>query len=91
PILKKPPFISATFVRSQVLLTCRAEGNPEPSVGWKKGLLPVSSLGPRYEILEDGTLRIEQAMIEDEGTYSCYATNFKGPLQTRTANLRVVG
>jgi hypothetical protein len=52
---------------------------------------PVTSLGDGYQILEDGTLRIDQVRIEDEGTYTCFAGNFVGPMDTATAYLKVIG
>ena len=39
----------------------------------------------------DGSLRIKDVSLRDEDTYTCFATNFVGPIDSRKAKLVVVG
>ncbi|XP_041428394.1 hemicentin-2 isoform X1 [Xenopus laevis] len=54
----------------RVVLECDVSGNPPPSVTWWKDgfLLPIH--GPK--------LQINSVSIDDEGVYTCVATNFAG-------------
>lgn len=43
----------------------------------------------RYNILEDGTLMIEDARDTDEGSYECIARNTAGEVKTEAVELRM--
>ncbi|XP_066514939.1 hemicentin-2-like [Hoplias malabaricus] len=68
----------STVLGSSTVLRCDSEGKPEPTVTWlKNGRVIVSS--PRLRISAGGqTLRVEVTHREDEGTYTCRATNPAG-------------
>ena len=52
----------------QVVLTCKAEGNPKPYLAWKrKGIVLQNSTNTNYTI--------SNLKREDEGNYTCVATN----------------
>lgn len=74
-----------------MVFSCAATGSPKPVISWRKGSLPVSSLGARYDLLPNGGLRIKGVKLEDEDTYTCIATNYVRPMDTKTARLTVVG
>ena len=56
---------------------CFADGSPKPKLSWRKGdvyLTPGQRFG-RIQVLEDGTLEIGNVQVQDEGVYTCIATN----------------
>ena len=58
-----------------VVLPCRAEGYPVPSIVWSKdGEVVEEGSGEKYRI-DSGFLKILKAGTSDQGTYSCTATN----------------
>ncbi|MCJ8746095.1 hypothetical protein PDJAM_G00137840 [Pangasius djambal] len=67
-----------------VSLSCTAEGNPEPEVTW--------SFQSKTTVTErrQTTLTISEASLDDDGVYTCTATNDLGR-DTRTVSLRVEG
>ena len=50
-----------------------------------------TSPGPKYNVLDDGTLMIQNASGEDEGEYECMARNAVGEATTRAVSLRYFG
>lgn len=69
---------------SDAFLTCSAKGNPKPSISWKRitsstgGTLSIKGKMGKFEILENGTLVIENVNIKDHGQYLCLAENIYG-------------
>jgi hypothetical protein len=58
-----------------VVLPCRAEGYPVPTIIWSKdGKLVEEGDGEKYRI-DSGFLKILKASTLDQGNYSCTATN----------------
>ena len=58
-----------------VVLPCRAEGYPVPSIVWSKdGEVVEEGSGEKYRI-DSGFLKILKAGTSDQGNYSCTATN----------------
>ena len=47
--------------------------------------------GRRYNILRDGTLRIDQTQDSDQGSYECVAENDMGTVTTQAAHLTYHG
>ena len=56
-----------------VKLVCRVEGNPKPEVHWEKNGLPVVSGGNL--IVSNNALFLSSISRDDEGTWSCVASN----------------
>lgn len=79
------------YVGTEVLFRCRATGLPPPRISWRKGSIPVSSLDlDRMQILPNGDLRVENITEDDNDVYTCIATNFVGPMETKEARLAVI-
>ena len=58
-----------------VVLPCRAEGYPVPTIVWSKdGEVVEEGSGEKYQ-LDSGFLKIRKAGASDQGKYSCTATN----------------
>uniref|UniRef100_A0A8B9HUC2 Leucine rich repeat and Ig domain containing 1b n=1 Tax=Astyanax mexicanus TaxID=7994 RepID=A0A8B9HUC2_ASTMX len=73
-----------------VNFVCKAEGDPAPVIMWqnpKKQFITVKSVG-RLSVSQDGTLEVRYAQIQDNGTYTCIATNAGGN-DTKLAHLHV--
>ncbi|XP_034438633.1 hemicentin-1 isoform X1 [Hippoglossus hippoglossus] len=68
----------AVVENSQAQLMCVAEGVPQPSLSWEKDGSPLSENTGEYTILPSGELVIDIAQPDDEGTYTCVATNAVG-------------
>uniref|UniRef100_A0A672ZRR2 receptor protein-tyrosine kinase n=1 Tax=Sphaeramia orbicularis TaxID=375764 RepID=A0A672ZRR2_9TELE len=67
---------------SSVTLSCPSQGIPPPTVTWYKGghaLLQGSGI---VIAPEDGTLHIDRITEEDQGLYTCKATNERGSAQS---------
>ncbi|XP_048218195.1 papilin isoform X3 [Perognathus longimembris pacificus] len=72
----------------RIVLTCRAEGFPPPTIEWQRDGQPVSS--PRHQLQPDGSLAISQVAVEDGDFYACVAFNGQDREQ-RWVQLRVLG
>ena len=68
----KPPAKVFPGVGSTLILHCKATGDPQPAINWKKqdGRLPAG----RYRQLINGTLVIKDITMNDRGIYKCIAT-----------------
>uniref|UniRef100_A0A9J2P3W7 Immunoglobulin I-set domain protein n=1 Tax=Ascaris lumbricoides TaxID=6252 RepID=A0A9J2P3W7_ASCLU len=75
------------YVGTSIDLECKVVGNPPPQVKWSKDGAPIWD-DPRY-IWEANAntgvykLKIENATLDDEGTYRCVATNDAGSATTK--------
>ena len=67
-------------------MKCKVFGAPKPEVKWLKNGIALT--GGRYEILADGTLRINDVTVTDQGTYECKAKNKFGE-ESATGQLEV--
>ena len=68
-----------TVVRErEVLLPCRVEGVPTPTVTWEKDGVPIAPGDFHYRVLRTGRLAIPITTIEDSGAYTCIAENDAG-------------
>lgn len=54
-----------------VELPCMARGVPEPTLTWTRD-------GKKYTVSADGSLVLRDVGLDDEGTYTCTATNTAG-------------
>ncbi|XP_012547376.2 protein sax-3 [Bombyx mori] len=63
---------------SSVTFQCRVGGDPLPDVLWRRsaggGNMPLG----RVKVLDDGSLRLDNVILADEGEYSCEAENSVG-------------
>ncbi|XP_060623689.2 immunoglobulin superfamily member 10 [Anolis sagrei] len=62
-------------------LHCLAGGSPKPSIIWTVPsgyVLDHPQINGKYKLLENGTLFIREATINDRGSYTCKAQNYIG-------------
>nr|XP_014344446.1 PREDICTED: peroxidasin-like protein isoform X2 [Latimeria chalumnae] len=75
-----------------VYFTCRAEGNPKPEIIWLHNNHALDMKDDtRLNLLEDGTLMIQDTRETDQGTYQCMAKNVAGEAKTQGVELRYFG
>ncbi|EDL36936.1 peroxidasin homolog (Drosophila) [Mus musculus] len=75
-----------------VYFTCRAEGNPKPEIIWLRNNNELSmKTDSRLNLLDDGTLMIQNTQEADEGVYQCMAKNVAGEAKTQEVTLRYLG
>ena len=67
-----------------VEIPCKPLGAPKPTVVWFKGSTELGSTKGRFEVLDDGTLRIKNVQKKDEGSYSCVGKNSLGSAKKDT-------
>ncbi|CAJ1057928.1 matrix-remodeling-associated protein 5 [Xyrichtys novacula] len=70
----------SVLAESDVLLPCKATGNPEPNIAWTKvstgATIPANTKhGARFEVLKDGSFLIRNIQLQDRGQYLCTAHN----------------
>ncbi|XP_022371324.1 peroxidasin-like protein [Enhydra lutris kenyoni] len=72
-----------------VYFTCRAEGNPKPTIIWihNNHSLDLED-DSRFNLFDDGTLMIRNTRESDQGEYQCMARNSAGEVKTQNAMLR---
>ncbi|XP_049335709.1 hemicentin-1 isoform X1 [Astyanax mexicanus] len=79
-----PPIIRAgepelwVMQNTQALLSCVAEGVPQPTINWEREGVPLTDSVGQHTILPSGELIIDTTQPEDAGTYTCVATNSVG-------------
>ncbi|XP_069777626.1 peroxidasin homolog isoform X1 [Narcine bancroftii] len=72
--------------------TCRAEGNPKPKIVWLHNNNELHMKNDiRLNLLDDGTLMIQNTQESDQGTYQCMAKNVVGEATTQGVSLRYFG
>ncbi|XP_033874603.3 peroxidasin-like isoform X1 [Acipenser ruthenus] len=75
-----------------VYFTCRAEGNPKPEIIWLRNNNELDMRDDsRLNLLEDGTLMIQDTRETDQGVYQCMAKNAAGEVMTSQVTLRYFG
>uniref|UniRef100_A0A452IFZ4 Uncharacterized protein n=1 Tax=Gopherus agassizii TaxID=38772 RepID=A0A452IFZ4_9SAUR len=75
-----------------VYFTCRAEGNPKPEIIWLRNNNELSmQTDSRLNLLDDGTLMIQNTQETDQGIYQCMAKNVAGEVKTQEVTLRYFG
>ncbi|XP_020500898.2 vascular endothelial growth factor receptor 1 isoform X1 [Labrus bergylta] len=65
-------------VSSSVILRCPSEGIPAPTITWYKDEHALSQGSGIIISPEDGSLHIDRITMEDQGLYTCQATNERG-------------
>lgn len=80
-ILTRPIGIIRSVSGEPLFLHCLADGNPRPTIYWTipggHTLARPQVLG-RYNLLENGTLIIQDTTVHDRGSYVCRARNDAG-------------
>lgn len=70
----------------QLVLTCTVKGDPEPQITWSKNGKAISSSEIMDLKYKNGvaTLTINEIFPEDEGVFTCTATNSVGSVETKS-------
>uniref|UniRef100_A0A8C4RTY0 Peroxidasin like n=1 Tax=Erpetoichthys calabaricus TaxID=27687 RepID=A0A8C4RTY0_ERPCA len=90
-ITSEPQDADVTFGNT-VYFTCKAEGNPKPEITWLHNNNEIDMRDDiRFNLLEDGTLMIQNIRESDGGTYQCMARNVAGETKTQEVLLRYSG
>lgn len=79
--LIKPPSTVHVSEMGNTSLHCQPTGDPLPTVQWDKDLKTIHNTGSdydRFQILENGTLIISEAHLDDDGKYGCTIGNMAG-------------
>ncbi|XP_037135971.1 vascular endothelial growth factor receptor 1 isoform X3 [Syngnathus acus] len=69
-------------VSSSVSLRCPAEGVPPPAVTWYKNQRALSAGSGIAMSAKEGSLHIDRVTAEDQGLYTCQASNQKGSVES---------
>uniref|UniRef100_A0A0A9W5Z2 Contactin n=1 Tax=Lygus hesperus TaxID=30085 RepID=A0A0A9W5Z2_LYGHE len=79
PDFKKHPLEPETYAGEggNVTIVCNPEAAPRPKFTWKKDEI-VLGAGGRRRILENGNMVISPVSRDDEGLYTCHASNDYG-------------
>uniref|UniRef100_A0A8C1VEW4 Roundabout, axon guidance receptor, homolog 2 (Drosophila) n=1 Tax=Cyprinus carpio TaxID=7962 RepID=A0A8C1VEW4_CYPCA len=79
PTFLRRPINQVVLEEEAVEFRCQVQGDPQPTVRWKKDEIDVPR--GRYDIKydkDDYVLRIKKAAASDEGTFTCVAENRVG-------------
>ncbi|XP_050683338.1 uncharacterized protein LOC126978524 isoform X2 [Leptidea sinapis] len=79
------PGLLKVLVGETAKLGCYFKGNPRPEIIWMKNGHEIEEGCPRFETLQRGNeclLTIKDVQIDDEGRYSCEASNVHGRAST---------
>ncbi|XP_038147922.1 roundabout homolog 2 isoform X11 [Cyprinodon tularosa] len=82
PTFLRKPINQVVLEEELVEFRCQAQGDPPPTVRWRKDDIDVPR--GRYETRydkDDYMLRVKKASISDEGTFTCVAENRVGKLE----------
>lgn len=84
PSFKKKPLESEIYsiYNGNTSIECKPEAAPQPKIVWKKDGNIIGSGGHR-RILPSGTLIISPTSRDDEGLYTCVASNSQGVAESR--------
>ncbi|XP_039982500.1 vascular endothelial growth factor receptor 1 isoform X2 [Xiphias gladius] len=82
PVLRKNLTDCTVNVSSSVTLSCPSQGVPHPTITWYKDEHALSQGSGIVISPEDGTLHIDRITVEDQGLYTCQATNERGSAES---------
>ncbi|XP_057598535.1 peroxidasin homolog isoform X2 [Hippopotamus amphibius kiboko] len=89
PRITSEPQDADVTLGNTVFFTCRAEGNPKPQIIWLRNNNELSmKTDSRLNLLDDGTLMIQNTRETDQGIYQCMAKNVAGEVKTQEVTLR---
>ncbi|KAL8559619.1 hypothetical protein ACOMHN_008330 [Nucella lapillus] len=66
------------FEGHSAVLHCVAKGSPHPDISWFRDSQPILPDARRYTMFKNGTMKIHQVFMEDNGMYACVANNTAG-------------
>ncbi|XP_028820409.1 leucine-rich repeat and immunoglobulin-like domain-containing nogo receptor-interacting protein 1 [Denticeps clupeoides] len=89
-ILRRKPQEVRVDEGHTVLLYCKADGDPTPSIAWLSPKHTLLSSSGRIRVLANGSLEVRYAQVHDSGSYLCIASNAAGN-DTFPISLRVRG
>ncbi|XP_038605963.1 peroxidasin homolog [Tachyglossus aculeatus] len=90
-ITSEPQNVDVTLGNT-VYFTCKAEGNPKPEIIWLHNNNEIDMKdNSRLNLLQDGTLMIQDTQESDKGIYQCMAKNIAGEVKTQEVILRYFG
>ncbi|XP_013911235.1 PREDICTED: peroxidasin-like, partial [Thamnophis sirtalis] len=90
-ITTEPQDVDVTLGNT-VYFICRAEGNPKPKIIWLHNNNEIDMRDDgRLNLLQDGTLMIQDTKESDKGIYQCLAKNIVGEVKTPEVALRYFG
>ncbi|KAF0028108.1 hypothetical protein F2P81_019195 [Scophthalmus maximus] len=69
-------------VSSSVTLSCPSQGIPPPTIAWYKDEHALAQGSGIVISPEGGTLHIDRITVEDQGLYTCQATNERGSAES---------
>nr|XP_055038371.1 vascular endothelial growth factor receptor 1 isoform X1 [Misgurnus anguillicaudatus] len=69
-------------VSNSVTLYCPAKGIPHPSITWYKDHSKLQQVSGIMLFPEEGTLHIDRITADDQGLYTCEATNKRGSVKS---------
>ncbi|XP_016897412.1 roundabout homolog 2-like isoform X2 [Cynoglossus semilaevis] len=78
PIIRQGPSNQTQVLGGVTLLKCQANGDPEPTVSWRKNGASLLGKDPRFSLLDHGSLQIQNTRLSDSGLYTCVATSSSG-------------
>ncbi|XP_030318926.1 peroxidasin homolog [Calypte anna] len=92
PRITSEPQDVDVLLGNTVYFTCRAEGNPKPAIIWLHNNNEIDMKDDnRLNLLQDGTLMIQNTKESDKGVYQCMAKNIAGEVKTQEVVLRYSG
>ncbi|XP_055968206.1 leucine-rich repeat and immunoglobulin-like domain-containing nogo receptor-interacting protein 4 [Sorex fumeus] len=77
-IRKSGPRWVAAEEGSQAIFSCSGDGDPAPTVSWRRPQGAWLGQAGRVRVLEDGTLEIRSVQLRDQGAYVCVVSNIAG-------------
>lgn len=87
-IMNGPQDVEVSWGETAVF-TCRVDGDPQPSVSWMRDDQEIDVDGEKYQLMEDGSLMIQNTEPEDSGYYECMAKSQDGMTKSRPARMVV--
>ncbi|KAL2089466.1 hypothetical protein ACEWY4_014154 [Coilia grayii] len=78
PSIQAGPRLMKVQVGHPVDLPCVAQGVPEPSISWLRDGAGLEVSTGNYRLAGDGALKVRKVSLEDEGVYTCRASNIAG-------------
>ncbi|XP_063837290.1 peroxidasin [Ostrinia nubilalis] len=68
---------------------CVASGDPTPVIVWFRDSVALPVNAPRYELMDNGTLKVHGIDEKDVGIFECMAKNANGEARSRPARMTI--